>query len=107
MDTRQMVDVIRDIEYWHAPFRFGNLRENGIENIEQILESEAHYTINRRGYAPYAIILNEAPPIRYRHKVNGQAVWIPHENRHFMWHDIAFHNGVTALAMQIGAEVIF
>ncbi len=106
MDVRYLADIIKQTEFSMAPYRTGNLRQNGIESINQIMEDEAHFTINRLGYAPYGIILNEAPTISHKVKVNGTEVSVSYNNRHYKWHDNAFAAGVQAVAAAIGGEVL-
>ena len=80
-----------------APYDTGNLMNNGISNVENIVFGTATYWINKGGKygaAPYGILLNEAYQIRN------------YENIHFMWHENAFLTGCQILAAELGGELI-
>ncbi len=100
MDVVQMADELNRFERALAPYRTGNLRDNGIGATESFGPYSAGYRINEGDYAPYGLLLNEAPSIR--NPISGRT----YVNRHYLWHDTAFSWGVEVLAQKLGGVIV-
>lgn len=97
VDLDKSVNHLIDVERLYAPYRTGNLMNNGISGVESVVFGTATYWINKggkNGQAPYGVLLNEAMIIR------------GNNNTHFRWHDRAFYAGCLDIANMLGGELI-
>ena len=97
VDIDELVNHLIEVERLFAPYKTGNLRNNGISGVESVVFGTATYWINKGGAsgpAPYGVLLNEAMVIR------------GNNNIHYHWHDNAFYEGCLAIADALGGELI-
>lgn len=95
MTALEMALRIHDNSYTDAPYRFGNLRNNGIGAVSAMTEAQAEFRFNEFDAAPYGIILNEVPVINYFGKYS-------HNNKHYQWLDNSIANTVAQIISQLG-----
>ena len=98
VDLLAAANTVIGVERGLAPYDTGNLMNNGISDVENIVFGTATHWINRDSAngrtAPYGILLNEAMTIR------------GHSNVHYLWHDNAFYAGCLMLANELGGELV-
>lgn len=90
-------------QFWHTPYRSGNLA-NSVGDLSGFFNEVSYVAFNSNSVAEYGKILNEAPVIKYKTTLNGKTYEGSYTNKHYRWFDNYVEKEADMIDLENGTQ---